>query len=99
MSPENEKSSFLAKEECTWQTTHPTTACTSGNRRTSSCGTDFNEDFSTIDAALGKTERSARASAYNVYNLMLQSDYEGKYTGYKRPCSLTALPTGRGSQS
>ena len=46
--------------------------------------TDFNEDFSTIDAALGKTERSARASAYNVYNLMLQSDYEGKYTGYKK---------------
>ena len=45
---------------------------------------DFNRDFSTIDAALGRAERSAEANAYNVYNLMLQNDYEGKYTGYKK---------------
>ena len=45
---------------------------------------DFNGDFSTIDAALGRAERSAEANAYNVYNLMLQNDYEGKYTGYKK---------------
>ena len=58
--------------------------------------TDFNEDFSTIDAALGKTERSARASAYNVYNLMLQSDYEGKYTGYKKALLFDGFTDGAG---
>ena len=45
---------------------------------------DFNQDFSTIDTALGRAERSAEANAYNVYNLMLQNYYEGKYTGYKK---------------
>ena len=53
--------------------------------------TDFNEDFSTIDAALGKTERSARRAVAglerqgsDLYNLLLQNDYEGKTTGWKR---------------
>lgn len=46
--------------------------------------TDFNEDHARIDAALGRTARSAEASAYNLYNLMLQNYYEGKYTGYKK---------------
>lgn len=46
--------------------------------------TDFNGDFSKIDAALGRAERSSRANAYNLYNLLLQSQYEGKYTGYKK---------------
>ena len=45
---------------------------------------DFNQDFSTIDTALGRAERSAEANAYNVYNLMLQNYYESKYTGYKK---------------
>ncbi|OUN06244.1 hypothetical protein B5G43_09815 [Flavonifractor sp. An92] len=45
---------------------------------------DFNQDLSTIDAALGRAERSAEANAYNVYNLMLQNYYESKYTGYKK---------------
>ena len=61
--------------------------------------TDFNEDFSTIDAALGKTERSARASAYNVYNLMLQSDYEGKFTGYKKALLFDGFTDGEGIAS
>ena len=46
--------------------------------------TDFNQDLLTLDAALGRAERSAENTAYNVYNLMLQNDYEGKYTGYKK---------------
>ncbi len=45
---------------------------------------DFNQDFEKIDTSLGRAERSAEANAYNVYNLMLQNDYEGKYTGYKK---------------
>lgn len=44
---------------------------------------DFNQDFAKLDTALGRVERSTRANGYNVYNLMLQQDYEGKYTGYK----------------
>ena len=53
--------------------------------------TDFNEDHARIDAALGRTARSAEASAYNLYNLMLQSYYEGKYTGYRRGMLLSTF--------
>ena len=45
---------------------------------------DFNADLSAVDTALGRLTRSAEDSAYNLYNLMLQNDYEGKYTGYKK---------------
>ena len=45
---------------------------------------DFNADLSAVDTALGQLTRSAEDSAYNVYNLMLQNYYEGKYTGYKK---------------
>ena len=52
---------------------------------------DFNGDFSIIDAALNRVEQQAGHAlsvlepvSYNVYNLMLQNYYEGKYTGYKK---------------
>ena len=54
--------------------------------------TDFNGDFSKIDAALGRAERGSRANAYNLYNLLLQSQYEGKYTGYKRSLLFDGFP-------
>ena len=58
--------------------------------------TDFNQDFAAIDAALGRAERSATANAYNVYNLMLQNDYEGKYTGYKKALLFDGFLDGSG---
>ena len=65
--------------------------------------TDFNEDFSTIDAALGKTERSARRAVAglerqgsDLYNLLLQNDYEGKTTGWKRALVFDGFQDGAG---
>ena len=58
--------------------------------------TDFNTDFSKLDTALGRAERSATANAYNVYNLMLQNDYEGKYTGYKKALLFDGFLDGSG---
>lgn len=64
--------------------------------------TDFNTDFSKIDAAIKGVSDAAASQAwavdikaqraldalepvsYNVYQLMLQNCYEGKYTGYKK---------------
>lgn len=53
--------------------------------------TDFNEDFSKIDTELkAAADKAARAlggleaADYNIYNLILQNDYDGKYTGYKK---------------
>ena len=93
---------YFEEEECAWQTTHPTTACTSGSQ-TRVLRTDFNEDFSTIDAALGKTERSARRAAAglerqgsDLYNLLLQNDYEGKTTGWKRALVFDGFQDGAG---
>ena len=52
---------------------------------------EFNQDNEKIDAALermeGKAERALsglEAADYNIYNLLLQNDYDGKYTGYKK---------------
>lgn len=45
---------------------------------------DFNEDFKKMDTALDRVEQGTITNGYNVYNLMLQQDYEGKYTGYKK---------------
>ncbi len=45
---------------------------------------DFNQDFSKIDAALGSLACGNEAASYHIYNLLLQNDYEGKYTGYKK---------------
>ena len=52
---------------------------------------EFNQDNEKIDAALkaadGKAGRALsglEAADYNIYNLLLQNEYEGKYTGYKR---------------
>lgn len=45
---------------------------------------DFNQDFAALDAALGRTERGMEANRSNLYNLLLQRDYEGKYTGWKQ---------------
>lgn len=45
---------------------------------------DFNADFAALDAALGRTERGMEANRSNLYNLLLQRDYEGKYTGWKQ---------------
>ena len=62
---------------------------------------DFNQDLSTIDAALGQLDRSAETSTYNVYNLMLQNDYDGKYTGYKKALAFDGFldDTGIASKS
>ena len=62
---------------------------------------DFNRDLSTIDAALGQLDRSAETSAYNVYNLMLQNNYDGKYTGYKKALAFDGFldDTGIASKS
>ncbi len=53
--------------------------------------TDFNQDFEKIDTALGEAESQAGQAvaalepmSFNLYNLMLQNDYDGKYTGYKK---------------
>ena len=45
---------------------------------------EFNGDNAKIDAALGGLRRGVDAAGYNVYNLILQNYYEGKYTGFKR---------------
>ena len=52
---------------------------------------EFNQDNEKIDVVLGRTEGKADRAlsgledqSYNVYNLILQNDYEGKYTGYKK---------------
>ena len=52
---------------------------------------DFNQDNAKIDQAVGKVQEQAGRTAeglermsYNVYNLLLQNYYEGKYTGYKK---------------
>ncbi len=46
--------------------------------------TDFNEDFAKIDGALGRLDQRGIDTAYQLYELLLQRDYEGKYTGFKR---------------
>ena len=52
---------------------------------------EFNQDNEKIDTALermeGKAERALsglEAVDYNIYNLLLQNNYDGKYTGYKK---------------
>ena len=52
---------------------------------------EFNQDNEKIDAALDRTETKAdralsglEAADYNIYNLLLQNYYDGKYTGYKK---------------
>ena len=56
---------------------------------------EFNQDNEKIDAALKAAEDRATAETgqvrtrleainYNLCNLLLQNDYEGKYTGYKK---------------
>lgn len=56
---------------------------------------EFNQDNEKIDAALKAAEDEAAAESgrlrirleetnYNLCNLLLQNDYEGKYTGFKR---------------
>ncbi len=45
---------------------------------------DFNQDFAALDTALGRTERGMEANRTNLYNLLLQRDHEGKYSGWKR---------------
>lgn len=57
---------------------------------------DFNRDFAAIDAALDRVERGAENSAYNVYNLMLQNEYEDKYTGYKKALLFDGFLDGSG---
>ena len=64
---------------------------------------DFNGDFSIIDAALNRVEQQAGHAlsvlepvSYNVYNLMLQNYYEGKYTGYKKALLFDGFLDGSG---
>ncbi|MCI2106855.1 MAG: hypothetical protein LKK00_09105 [Intestinimonas sp.] len=53
--------------------------------------TDFNEDNTILDEAIHQAQAQADRAvkslipvSYNVYQLMLQSYYENKYTGYKK---------------
>lgn len=49
--------------------------------------TDFNGDFLKIDTALGELAAESALIpdlSYNVYNLLLQNEYDGKTTGQKR---------------
>lgn len=53
--------------------------------------TDFNEDNAVLDAAVHQAQTQADRAvqrlipvSYNVYQLILQNYYEGKYTGYKQ---------------
>ncbi|MBU5436313.1 hypothetical protein [Pseudoflavonifractor sp. MSJ-37] len=49
--------------------------------------TDFNEDLAKIDGALGGLEARTAVLpdlSYDLYNLLLQRDYEGKVTGWKK---------------
>ena len=46
--------------------------------------TDFNVDFLKIDTALGELAAESALIpdlSYNVYNLLLQNEYDGKTTG------------------
>ena len=52
---------------------------------------EFNQDNEKIDTALDRAEGKADRAlsglenqSYNIYNLLLQADYEGKETGYKK---------------
>ena len=52
---------------------------------------EFNQDNAKIDSALKAAEEKADRAlsglenqSYNIYNLFLQADYEGKETGYKK---------------
>ena len=52
---------------------------------------EFNQDNEKLDTALSRTEEKADRAlsgledqSYNIYNLILQNDYDGKYTGYKK---------------
>ena len=45
---------------------------------------EFNGDNSAIDKALAGLRTGLDDTSYNVYNLILQNYYEGKYTGFKR---------------
>ena len=65
--------------------------------------TDFNTDFSKLDTALKQAEQRAGKAldalepvSYNVYNLMLQNQYEGHYTGYKKALLFDGFVDGSG---
>lgn len=53
--------------------------------------TDFNTDFSRLDTVLDRLRGNGEANAYDIYNLMLQNHYEGKYTGYKKGLLFSAF--------
>ena len=61
--------------------------------------TDFNEDFARIDGALGRLAQVHADLNYHLYNLLLQNDYEGKYTGFKRAMLFDGFRDGSGIQS
>ncbi len=53
--------------------------------------TEFNRDneilegaFTGLDGRAGLLERQVEPLGYNLYNLLLQNYYDGKYTGYKK---------------
>ena len=53
--------------------------------------TDFNTDFSRLDTVLDRLRGNGEANAYDIYNLMLQNHYEGKYNGYKKGLLFSAF--------
>ena len=61
--------------------------------------TDFNEDFAKIDGALDGLAQAHADLNYHLYNLLLQNDYEGKYTGFKRAMLFDGFRDGSGIQS
>ena len=64
---------------------------------------DFNEDNRKIDEEVRTVQKQAHQTAdsleklsYNVCNLLLQSHYEGKYTGYKKALIFDAFRNSEG---
>ena len=64
---------------------------------------EFNGDNEKLDTVLERAEEKAdralsglEAADYNLYNLLLQNDYEGKYTGYKKALLYDGFMDGSG---
>ena len=67
---------------------------------------EFNQDNEKIDAALkaadGKADRALsglETADYNIYNLILQNEYDGKSTGYKKALLYDGFLDGSGIAS
>ena len=60
---------------------------------------EFNQDNAKIDRALHQAFRRGSRADYHLCNLLLQNDYEGKYTGFKRALLFDGFLDGEGIAS